>query len=396
MRIARTLPPAAAPIGWKNLLTGISAVFKGRSELSRFSGELKCYFGKPHCFLVSSGKAALTQILRALREQYPNRDEVIIPAYTCYSVPSAIVRAGLKVKLCDIAAENFDFNFEQLEPMLNSEKLLCVAPTHLFGLPADIKRLRGLIDDPDVTIIEDASQAMGGEWQGQKLGTLGDVGVFSLGRGKALSTVEGGVILTGRGELAVNLKRQIDALPEYTSLQVFKLFLYGVALNILLLPTFFWIPKSLPFLKLGETTFDPDFQMKKISYFQVGLTKNWIEKLRFFRQVRQDNIKKWLPVLDDVNCKVCLPNQPETPDLIRLPVRIEDEHYRIGLLAVGARSGAGISAVYPEALCEVPELNEMFKSKNFPEAKKNARELITFPVHPFVSHRDVDRIGAIL
>jgi perosamine synthetase len=179
-------------------------------------------------------------------------------------------------------------------------------------------------------------------------------------------------------------------------LQVFKLFLYVVALNILLRPTFFWIPKGLPFLKLGETIFDPDFQMKKISSFQVGLTKSWVEKLLFFRQVRQDNIKRWLPALDVMSCKICLPNQPETPDLIRLPVRIEDEQYRTELLAVGTRVGAGISTVYPEALSEVPELNEMFKSENFPAAKKNARELITFPVHPFASHRDVDRIGAML
>ena len=77
MRIGRTLPPAAAPIGWKNLLSGISALFKGEPELNRFSGELKDFFGMPHCFLVSSGKTALTLILHALKEQHPDRDEVI-------------------------------------------------------------------------------------------------------------------------------------------------------------------------------------------------------------------------------------------------------------------------------------------------------------------------------
>ncbi len=216
MRIGRTLPPAAAPIGWKSLFYGISALFSGESERNRFSDELRNYFGKSHCFLVSSGKAALTLILSALKEQYPERDEVIIPAYTCYSVPSAIVRAGLKVKLCDTAADSFDFDFEQLQPMLASKKLLGVVPTHLFGLPADVKRLQGMINDSEVTVIEDAAQALGGEWQGEKLGTLGDVSFFSLGRGKAFSTVEGGIILTDCDELAVNLKRQVSTLPDYT------------------------------------------------------------------------------------------------------------------------------------------------------------------------------------
>jgi len=153
MRIGRTLPPAAAPIGWKSLFSGVGAVFTGESARDRFSNELKDYFGKSHCFLVSSGKAALTLILQALKEQYPERDEVLIPAYTCYSVPSAIVCAGLKVKLCDTAADSFDFDFEQLQPLLKSKKLLCVVPTHLFGLPADVKRLEGMIDDPDVTVM---------------------------------------------------------------------------------------------------------------------------------------------------------------------------------------------------------------------------------------------------
>ena len=113
MRIGRTLPPAAAPIGWKSLFSATSAIFSGELEVNRFSDELKEYFDKKHCFLVSSGKAALTLILNALKEQYPERDEVIIPAYTCYSVPSAIIRAGLKVKLCDTVADSFAFDFEQ-------------------------------------------------------------------------------------------------------------------------------------------------------------------------------------------------------------------------------------------------------------------------------------------
>ena len=96
MRIGRTIPPASAPIYWRDMFNGIKGIFRGKKELSRFQDELKEYFGMKHCFLVSSGKASLTLILQALRKMFPDRDEVLIPAYTCYSVPSAIVRAGLK------------------------------------------------------------------------------------------------------------------------------------------------------------------------------------------------------------------------------------------------------------------------------------------------------------
>ena len=388
MRIGRTLPPAAAPIGWKSLLSGISALFKGESELNRFSGELKNYFDKPHCFLVSSGKAALTLILQALRELHPDRDEVIIPAYTCYSVPSAIVRAGLKVKLCDIAADSFDFDFGQLRPLLDNKKLLCVIPTHLFGLPADVKRLKKMIDDPDVTVIEDAAQAMGGERQGQKLGTLGDVGFFSLGRGKAFSTVEGGIVLTDCDELSIYLKQKVRELPEYTCFAVFKLFLYTAALNILLHPNLFWIPKSLPFLKLGETIFDSDFQMKKMSSFQAGLTKDWVEKLRLFRQVRHTNTIGLLPILDVEGFNLFVERHADVPDLIRFPAEMQDDQVRTVFMDISNQRGQGIAIAYPNTINKIPELTSMFKDENYPLAEKRSKRLITFPLHPFLTRKD--------
>ena len=119
MRIGRTLPPAAAPIYPHDILSGIKALFNGHRELERFEAELKDYCGMRHCFLLSSGKAALTFILEALREIRPERDEVLIPAFTCYSVPSAIVRAGLRVRLCDINPETLDFDFDQLGTILS-------------------------------------------------------------------------------------------------------------------------------------------------------------------------------------------------------------------------------------------------------------------------------------
>lgn len=119
MRIGRTLPPAAAPIYPKEIISGLKGLLRGRLELKRFESELRKYFGVKYCFFVSSGRAALTLILQALKDLHPDRDEVLIPAYTCYTVPSAIVRAGLKVKLCDIDPKTLDFDFDELAKILN-------------------------------------------------------------------------------------------------------------------------------------------------------------------------------------------------------------------------------------------------------------------------------------
>lgn len=396
MRIGRTLPPAAAPIGWRSLFNGLASLFKGEVEIKRFENELKDYFDKKHCFLVSSGKAALTLILLALKEQYPDRNEVIIPAYTCYSVPSAIVRAGLKVKLCDLAENSFDFDYNLLTPMLGSDKLLAVLPTHLFGLPADIKRLKEMIDEPAVTVIEDAAQAMGAKWQDEKLGTIGHVGFFSLGRGKAFSTVEGGIILTDNDDLALFIEKQMIILSEYAKFETFKLVVYVAALNILLHPYLFWIPKKLPFLKLGKTNFNPDFEIKKMTGLQAGLAINWIGKLISYKHIREDKTKEWLSSLDAVYCPFLRKNDPHLPGLIRFPILIDDDKVRSELLEYSEQQGLGAAVVYPETICNMSECSRWFKGQDFPVAKMVAQRVLTLPVHVFVRPIDVRLLSEFL
>ena len=102
MRIRRTLSPTAAPLRPADLWRGLKGFFAGEKYLRRLKEEITGYFGVRHAWFTSSGKAALYVILRALRSLEPDRTEVLIPAYTCFSVPSAIVRAGLEVALCDI------------------------------------------------------------------------------------------------------------------------------------------------------------------------------------------------------------------------------------------------------------------------------------------------------
>src|SRR6185369_941791 len=96
IHIGRTLSPAAAPLHFRDIVSGVVGLFGGVKAVNRFEDELKEFYHVRHSFAVSSGKAALVLILQALKELSTDRDEVLIPAYTCYSVPSAIVRAGLR------------------------------------------------------------------------------------------------------------------------------------------------------------------------------------------------------------------------------------------------------------------------------------------------------------
>ncbi|MGH8468030.1 MAG: DegT/DnrJ/EryC1/StrS family aminotransferase [Gammaproteobacteria bacterium] len=430
MRIGRTLPPAAAPIRVRDLVSGIRGVFRGEKEIDRFRSELTEYFGMKHCFLVSSGKAAFTLILLALRELYPAREEVLIPAFTCYSAPSSIVRSGFTIRLCDLQPANLDFDFAQLSEMLLSsaftsrgvdtllhlgitdspgetsgnvgrstdptKRLLAVVPTHLFGIPADVPKLRSVVRDPEVTIVEDAAQAMGETWDGKKLGTLGDVSFFSLGRGKAFSTVEGGIILTNRDDIAAKLMHVVSGLSAYNSREVLALFLKTVALSMFLHPLLFWIPRSIPSLRLGETLFEPHFPIRRMSSYQAGLARHWRKRLLELHDGREKNVNRWIDILKSQGIWQQHCQNWQGRGLIRFPVKYSNVEYREFILKECVKRGLGVMPVYPDSIGGIPDLQSQIGARNFPIADSCTRELITLPTHAYLTERDVMEISGLL
>jgi dTDP-4-amino-4,6-dideoxygalactose transaminase len=403
MLIKRTLPPAATPIQVRDILNGLRGLTRGRYEIERFRTELLSYFGVKHCFLVSSGKAALTLIFKALQARCPKKDAVIIPAYTCYSVPSAVRRAGLDIKLCDIDAETLDFDYAQLEKLLSgpdADRILAIVPRHFFGVPADMERLRRVTAGSEIAIVEDAAQVMGGEQRGKKLGTMGDVGIFSLGRGKPFSTVEGGIILTDSDSLAESMKKSVDNLEEYTIIENLSFFLNAVFLALFMHPLLFWFPKSLPFLRIGATIYDTGFPIRRLSAFQAGLSYGWQERLQLLMKIRTGNARYWTSCLKDIPalaksfCQDRVGNGSDAP--IRFPVLIRKEIEAKRLLRESEAKGLGIMMTYPDSVDGIPELSLQIEGRRFPVAREYAKNLLTFPTHSFVSEIDKRRIVQLL
>ncbi len=370
------------------LVSGVAGVLQGERVVKRFEDELKSSYQVRYCFAVSSGKAALALILGALHEIRPERDEVLIPAYTCYSVPSAIKKAGLKIRLCDMAPEKLDFDFNRIANELENPRLLCVIPTHLFGIPADVGRVKTLIGRRDIFVIEDAAQAMGGEWESKRLGTQGDAGLFSLGRGKAFSAVEGGIILTDSDQIGRLLEKRVTAIKGYGGIDTLKLLFNAAALSVLVNPWLYWLPNSLPFLKLGETHFDPEFSIRRLSSFQAGMAKKWQSTTIQHQAFRRTNSALF------ADCGLPLPRgrRGKIPDLIRYPVLAADGDSKKNLLKKSARMGLGISGCYPDSVAGVSELRDSFEGSTFPVAKDIADRMVSLPVHPYVNGTDVTKI----
>ena len=384
MKIHRTIPPAAAPISWMDLWHGLAGVFSGKRSIQEIETEMKAYFGVRHVFLVSSGKAALTLILLGLRSLSPKK-EALIPAYTCFSVPSAIRKAGLKVALCDIDPSTLDFDFKLLEDAIG-EDTLCVIHGHLFGVPSDVDRIRSLCRARGTFVVEDAAQAMGGVYKGKMLGTLGDVGFFSLGRGKNITCGSGGVIVTNSGRIADAIARHYSTLQEPGLADALKEFFGLMLMALFIQPSLYWIPAGLPFLKLGETRFYTDFPVKRLSGLKGGLLRNWQNHLAQANHTRAETGVYF-------GKRLRLKPMREGPlSYLRMPVLMDSREERDRIYRLSQKRGLGISLMYPTPVNEIEEIKGTFDGKRFPSAKETAERLLALPTHHFVSGKDRERI----
>jgi perosamine synthetase len=389
MKVQRYLAPTAAPLSWVDLLRGLFGLIYGNAAKRRLERELKNYFGVKHVFLLTSGKAALTTILNALKAG-SSRRQVIIPAYTCFSVPSSVVKAGLQVALCDVNPQTLDFDPIELRKTVGRETLAIVAP-HLLGRPADTGVIGEFARNAGAFVIEDAAQAMGGRQEGHWLGTQEDVGFFSLGRGKNISAGSGGVIVTNSDRLGEAVRWEYQKLPSESVMRAILNFLTVAATTLLIHPNIYWLPAGLPFLGLGETKFHADFPIRRMDGIRAGLLASWrnrLEESNKHRIAMAERVLKKLPR----SPHGVWPNQPDMGSPLRLPLLMPTIEGKASLCSLSDARGLGISPLYPATISEVQELRPLLESKRFMGAQTLVNRLVTLPVHRFVSEIDIDRI----
>jgi len=380
MKIGRKVPPAAAPIGWKDLWHGAIGILFPEQSIQLFEEEIRAHFGVRDAFLVSSGTAALTLTLMGLRSS-SRRTEVVIPAYTCFSVAAAVLKAGLRPVLCDINPSTFDFDHALLERTLNGNTL-CVVAHHLFGIPSDIERVRALCRARGIFVVEDAAQAMGVESNGRSLGTLGDVGIFSLGRGKTITCGSGGIIVTNSAQIADAIGRRCRELAASRLGDVLKDFVKIVLTAVFIRPRLYWLPAALPFLRLGQTIFPKDVSLKRLSGMKAGVLREWRTRLRESNRIRSDASAYFSQRLS-----IGLANGPSHPYL-RLPIFAATPAERNRIYSRSERQGLGLSVAYPTPINEIPEISVAFNGRRFPSAQRVAEHLLTIPIHHWLSEND--------
>lgn len=388
----RTLPPTAAPIRFRDLFDAVfSTVVKHRAE-SELKKQIREYFNAKHAFVVSSGKAALYFSLRAMQLS-SKRKEVVIPAYTSFSVPSAIARSGLLIRLCDIDPGTLDFDLDKLESAI-SEKTLAVISVHNYGLVCNMREIQRIAVEKGAYVIEDAAQAAGARVEDRKAGTIGDVGILSLGQGKNICALGGGVILTDQEALASVIDELVNLYPQEPPIPKCSSVLTGAALSLFLHPERYAVPDHVPFLNLDADFFDPSFEIARLSNLNAEMGRCAFLSLDRYNEIRVRNARLLNHHLSqNPSLKIPSPDAAGQSVYLRFPIVFLEEKVRRRVFWILNRRRLGVSRSYINPLNEIPALGRCLSNEDeYPGAKFVADRLLTLPTHPYVNKQDIQKI----
>ena len=169
------------------------------SHAQALEAEAKGYLGAAHVRAVANGDTGLVLALAAL--DLPEGGECLLPSFTFNSSPNAVLWNRLLPVFCEIDPESFALDPADVERRIGS-RTVAILGTHVFGNPCDADRLREIAAAQNIPLLFDAAHAYGSTYRGRKVGTLGDLEVFSLSGTKPVTSAEGGLVASRRAELA--------------------------------------------------------------------------------------------------------------------------------------------------------------------------------------------------
>ena len=159
---------------------------------AEFEAALSQYFGGRKVKTYTSATAALEVALQ-IAGIGPG-DEVITTAMSFAATANVILRVGAQPVFVDVELRSRNIDFDQVEAAITS-RTRAIMPVHFAGRPVDMNRLYALAKRHQLRVIEDAAHAMGATWEGRRIGSIGDLVVFSFHPNKNITTIEGGALL---------------------------------------------------------------------------------------------------------------------------------------------------------------------------------------------------------
>ena len=327
-----------------------SAFIRG-ADVDAFEANFAELTGAEHCVSCANGTDALYIAMRALGVKLG--DEVITTAHSWISTSETITQTGARVVFCDTEEEYFCLDPEGIEAKI-TERTKGIIAVHLYGQPARIDLIRAICDRHGLWLIEDCAQAHLAEYQGRQVGRFGDVATFSFYPGKNLGAMgDAGCLVTDREDIA-----------EFATLFA----RHG-----------------------GKNDHVMEGICSRMDGLQAAVLNVKMPHLQDWNATRQVIAARYDTLLAGLGDLILPAVRPDGRHVYHLYV-IRSER-RDALRAHLTEQGIPTVINYPRALPFYSAYEYLgHKPEDFPVAYRHAREILSLPMHPFLTRADQNRV----
>ena len=328
-----------------------SSATLGGKNVQKFEKSVASFVKSKYVIAVNSGTAALQAALHAL--DVKKGDEILIPSFTFVATANAVVSTGAKPIFVDILKDNFTIDPDDVERKI-TKKTRAIMPVHLYGNVAHVERLSEISKKYNLSIIEDSAQSLGSTFKGKHTGTFFDMGCYSMYPAKVVTSGEGGFVTTNNKKL----RDKLLMIRNHGMIHGYDTKIFGLNLR-------------LPEINAAIGT----IQMKKLPKFLNSRKKN------------AEILSKYL---SDLDIKVYHPRKHENVNWYLYTITTPKRNKLLNILHM---QGVGAATYYPLPIHKTP----FYKQDTIlPVTDWAASSVISLPVHPKVSQKDLKFISKII
>jgi dTDP-4-amino-4,6-dideoxygalactose transaminase len=325
--------------------------------VASFEGRFALYSGADHTVGLGNGLDALVLALKAWG--IGPGDEVIVPAHTFVATSLAVDEVGATQVLVDVEPDTGLMDVSRVGALL-TERTRAIVPVHLYGHPVDMDALRAVVGGRDIKILEDACQAHGARYKGRRCGGLGDAAAFSFYPTKNLGALgDGGALLTSDPTMA----EAVRMTANYGSREKYRHELAG-----------------------RNSRLDP---------LQAAVLAAKLDHLDAWNARRSQLALRYFLGLADVR-GLDLPGVRAWAEPVWHVFPIRAPGVRDELQAFLAEGGVGTNIHYPIPVHLQPCYAGRWREGDYPVAEALGRSLLSLPLDPTHSEREIDFVIARL
>lgn len=326
-------------------------------EVLRFEQEFADYCNVKHAIAVNTGTSALH--LALLAAGIGPGDEVITVPFTFVATVSAICYTGARPVFVDVEPVTLTMDPAEIEAKI-TPRTKAIIPVHIYGQMADMDAIKGIADHHRIPVIEDACQAHGAQYKGQRAGSIGMSGCFSFYPGKNLGACgEGGLVVTNNDEQAKTMRMLRDWGQEQRYHHLLKGFNY------------------------------------RMDAIQGAILRVKLRHLEAWTEARRTHARRYSSLLAG------------SPHL-KIPVETAGRRHVYHVYAIRSRDRDGLQRVlsadgvpsglhYPIPVhLQKAHTDLGYQAGDFPVSEAAAREVLSLPIYPEMPSQHIDQVAAAL